>query len=68
MQTAGTSGIESLPSLQGRGRGRGFSLKGREGVYDLTGRKLLPAPPHSCSPTLLKKGVYIVDGKKIVVN
>ena len=67
MQTAGTSGIESLPSLQG-GVGCRLSLKGREGVYDLTGRKLLPAPSPSCSPTLLKKGVYIVDGKKIVVN
>lgn len=62
--SVGTSGIEPLPSLQGRG----FSLKGREGVYDLTGRKLLPAPPHSCSPTLLKKGVYIVNGRKRVVN
>ena len=66
--TVGTSGIEPLPSLQGSGQGRDFPLKGREGVYDLTGRKLLPAPPHSCSPTPLKKGVYIVNGRKRVVN
>lgn len=47
--TVGTSGIKLTHNP---------SLKGREGVYDLSGRKL----------STLLKGVYIVNGKKIVID
>ena len=65
MQTAGTSGIESLPSLQGgvggrllpslqgRGRGRGFPLKGLG----------LPFPPqglHHSTPGLSLLSHYFI--------
>ena len=35
-------------------------------VYDLQGRRLLPPPTSHLSP--LKKGIYIVNGKKIVLQ
>lgn len=37
-------------------------------VYDLSGRKVTSAPASSSTPSLLKKGIYIVNGKKIVVK
>ena len=56
-----TSGILSLtpdPSPKGEG----------SAVYDLSGRKVMSTLPHSCTPTLLKKGIYIQNGKKFVVR
>ena len=56
-----TSGIVSLtsdPSPKGEG----------SAVYDLSGRKVMSTLPHSCTPTLLKKGIYIQNGKKFVVR
>ena len=37
-------------------------------VYDLSGRKVRSTLPDSQTPRLLKKGVYIVNGRKIVVK
>lgn len=37
-------------------------------LYDLSGRKVSSAFLHSCTPTLLKKGIYIVNGKKVVIK
>lgn len=38
-------------------------------IYDISGRKLLTTTlPGSYTPTLLKKGIYIVNGKKVVVR
>ena len=37
-------------------------------VYDLSGRKIMTAFPHSSSSAQLKKGIYILNRKKIVVK
>ena len=56
-----TSGIVSLTS-DSSPKGEGSA------VYDLSGRKVMSTLPHSCTPTLLKKGIYIQNGKKFVVR
>ena len=38
------------------------------GVYDLSGRKVMSSLPDSSTPTLLRKGIYIVNGKKVVIK
>ncbi|MCR5130411.1 MAG: leucine-rich repeat protein, partial [Prevotella sp.] len=52
----GTTGIESTPDP---------SLKGRESIYDLSGRKL---ETRNMELGTSPKGVYIVNGKKVVVK
>ena len=57
------SGIENLtPSPSQKGVG---SIEGDEGVYDLSGRRVCSFTPNLEN---LPKGVYIVGGRKIVVQ
>lgn len=56
-----TSGIENVQEAKVRNQTSGA-------VYDLSGRKVAQAPHGSQVPTSLKKGVYIVNGKKVVIT
>lgn len=55
------TGIEDVSISEPAGEASGA-------VYDLSGRKVTSAPVSSSTPSLLKKGIYIVNGKKIVVK
>ena len=41
--------------------------KGRSPLYDFSGRRVITLP-ESYTPTLLRKGIYIMNGKKVVVK
>ena len=57
-----SSMVEQLGAVEVDGSGIGSVpvLKGVNAVYDLTGRKV--------SSTRLQKGLYIIDGRKVVVK
>ena len=38
----------------------------RKGIYDLTGRRVSTSSPHHSTASSLQKGIYIVNGKKVV--